>query len=148
MNYLLNPVYGWAEGCLERFGTHPTPILHDGNRREHLVDYEGGQERRPMTREECQLLFDHIDDRVDRMIKRGRKGALTAYRDSTLFKTIYGWGLRVSETSGLDRLDLCTQMQSAVLQRLLGISPAAAERWAAGAIRTEYAAEVARRSDG
>ncbi|MFI5672972.1 tyrosine-type recombinase/integrase [Streptomyces sp. NPDC051704] len=106
MGYLLNPVYGWVEFCLERFGTHPTPILHDGNRREHLADYEGGEERRPMTREECQLLFDHIDDRVERMIKRGRKGALTAYRDSTLFKMIYGWGLRASEASGLDLVDL------------------------------------------
>ncbi|MET7296763.1 hypothetical protein ABZS79_32500 [Streptomyces griseoloalbus] len=43
-------------------------------------------------------------------------------------------------------LDLCTQMPPAVLQRLLGISPSAAERWAAGAVRTAYAAEVARRS--
>ncbi|GAA4217724.1 hypothetical protein [Actinocatenispora rupis] len=43
-------------------------------------------------------------------------------------------------------LDLCTQMPPAVLQRLLGVSPAAAERWAAGAVRTAYAAEVARRS--
>lgn len=42
-------------------------------------------------------------------------------------------------------LDLCTQMPPAVLQRLLGISPAASERWAAGAVRTAYAAEVARR---
>jgi hypothetical protein len=43
-------------------------------------------------------------------------------------------------------LDLCTQMPPAVLQRLLGISPTAAERWAAGAVRTAYAAEVAGRS--
>nr|WP_237276689.1 helix-turn-helix transcriptional regulator [Streptomyces caniscabiei] len=45
-------------------------------------------------------------------------------------------------------LDLCPQMPPAVLQRLLGISPTAAERWAAGAVRTAYAAEVACRSDG
>lgn len=96
MEYRLNPVYG----------THPTPILHDGNRREHLVDYEGSEERRPMTREERQLLFEHIDDRVERMIKRGRKGALTAYRDPTLFETLYGWGLRASEASGPDVVDL------------------------------------------
>ncbi|MEV0492272.1 hypothetical protein [Streptomyces atratus] len=44
------------------------------------------------------------------------------------------------------RLDLCTQMPPTVLERLLGISPAAAERWAAGATRTAYAAEFARRS--
>ncbi|MEE1807236.1 hypothetical protein [Streptomyces sp. BE133] len=43
-------------------------------------------------------------------------------------------------------LDLCIQMPSAVLQRLLGVSPFVAERWAAGAVRTAYAAEVARRS--
>ncbi|GAA3372425.1 hypothetical protein GCM10017744_103870 [Streptomyces antimycoticus] len=42
-------------------------------------------------------------------------------------------------------LDLCVQVPPAVLQRLLGISPFAAERWAAGAVRTAYAAEVARR---
>ncbi|WP_327372446.1 hypothetical protein OG393_00260 [Streptomyces sp. NBC_01216] len=44
-------------------------------------------------------------------------------------------------------LDICTTMPAGVLERLLGISPAAADRWAAGAVRTAYAAEVARRSD-
>ncbi|MER5354660.1 tyrosine-type recombinase/integrase [Kitasatospora sp. NPDC002551] len=106
VDYLLNPVYEWVQVCEEHFGTHPVPILHDGNRREHLADYEGDEERRPMTRDECQLLFDHIDERVERAIRRGRKGALTAYRDSTLFKTIYGWGLRASEASGLNVADL------------------------------------------
>ncbi|WP_405959434.1 site-specific integrase (plasmid) [Streptomyces sp. NBC_00868] len=45
-------------------------------------------------------------------------------------------------------LDLCAQIPPGVLQRLLGISPAAAARWSAGAVRTAYAAEVALRSDG
>ncbi|MFD3536759.1 hypothetical protein [Streptomyces sp. NPDC058664] len=43
-------------------------------------------------------------------------------------------------------LDLCSQMPPAALQRLLGINPAAAERWTAGAVRTAYAAEIARRA--
>ncbi|MCX4523704.1 MULTISPECIES: hypothetical protein [Streptomyces] len=43
-------------------------------------------------------------------------------------------------------LDLCAQMPPGVVQRLLGVSSFAAERWAAGAIRAAYAAEVARRS--
>ncbi|MGC9540174.1 hypothetical protein [Streptomyces sp. UG1] len=43
-------------------------------------------------------------------------------------------------------LDLCTQIPPGVLQRLLGISPSAAERWSAGAVRTAYAAEIARRT--
>lgn len=42
-------------------------------------------------------------------------------------------------------LDLCAQIPPGVLQRLLGISPSAADRWSAGAVSTAYAAEVARR---
>ena len=34
-----------------------------------------------------------------------RKGALAAYRDATLFKVIYGWGLRRTETAKLDLTD-------------------------------------------
>lgn len=43
-------------------------------------------------------------------------------------------------------LDLCTQMPAGLLQRLLGISASAAERWSDGEVRTGYAAEVASRS--
>ena len=35
-------------------------------------------------------------------VKARRKGALAAYRDATLFKVIYGWGLRRTETAKLD----------------------------------------------
>jgi hypothetical protein len=41
---------------------------------------------------------------------------------------------------------LAAQMPAAALQRLLGIGPSAAERWAAGSVGTAYAVEVARRS--
>ena len=34
-----------------------------------------------------------------------RKGALAAYRDATLFKVVYAWGLRRTETSKLDVVD-------------------------------------------
>ncbi len=34
-----------------------------------------------------------------------RKGVLVAYRDATLFKVLYGWGLRRTETSRLDVAD-------------------------------------------
>ncbi|MEV7192700.1 zinc ribbon domain-containing protein [Streptomyces sp. NPDC093510] len=43
-------------------------------------------------------------------------------------------------------LDICTTMPPAILERLLGVSAPAAERWSAGAVRTAYAAEVAGRS--
>ncbi|WP_257002043.1 tyrosine-type recombinase/integrase [Streptomyces sp. WZ.A104] len=71
----------------------------------HLTDYEGRAERRPMTREEIQAFLDHADAQVERAIRRGRKGALAAYRDATVFKTLYGWGTRCTETSRLDVTD-------------------------------------------
>lgn len=58
-----------------------------------------------MTREELQRFFDYADDRVDQAVRLGRKGALAAYRDATVFKVMYGWGLRCTETSKLDVTD-------------------------------------------
>src|SRR4051794_6146752 len=57
------------------------------------------------TRIELQKFFDHADDQVDNAARSGRKGALAAYRDATLFKVIYGWGLRRTETAQLDIAD-------------------------------------------
>ena len=68
----------------------------------HLNDYEGDPEARPFTRQELQRFLDYADDRVDRAVKAKRKGALAAYRDATLFKVIYAWGLRRTETAKLD----------------------------------------------
>jgi integrase/recombinase XerC len=104
-SYLIAPQYRWVEECDARFGTHPTRICFESNTTAHLVDYEGSPERRPMTREELQRFLDYADDRVDRAIRLGRKGALSAYRDATVFKVIYGWGLRCTETSKLDVTD-------------------------------------------
>lgn len=102
---MLNPAYGWEQQCQERFGTHPIEIVHDWNSVAHLLDYEGSAGRRPFTREELQMFFDHIDAQVEKAEKSGRKGALTAYRDATMFKTIYAWGLRRTETSRMDTVD-------------------------------------------
>jgi site-specific recombinase XerD len=104
-SYLTAPQYGWAEECLARFGTHPARICFESNTIAHLVDYEGNPDRRPMTREELQRFFDYADDRVELAARSGRKGALAAYRDATLFKVMYAWGLRCTETSKLDVTD-------------------------------------------
>jgi integrase/recombinase XerC len=42
---------------------------------------------------------------VERAAGSGRKGWLAAFRDATLFKTMYGWGLRRTETAMLDVTD-------------------------------------------
>ena len=105
--YLCDGRYGWAAACAEEFGpgVHPVPVCHEWNTIAHLNDYEGDPEARPFTREELQRLLDYADDQVDRAVAAKRKGALAAYRDATLFKVIYAWGLRRTETSKLDLAD-------------------------------------------
>src|SRR6478609_1928008 len=103
--YLTSPFYDWPAVCQERFGTHPTQCCHEWNTTAHLTEYEADPRRRPFTRAELQKFFDHADDQVDKAARSGRKGALAAYRDATLFKVIYGWGLRRTETAQLDIAD-------------------------------------------
>jgi integrase/recombinase XerC len=105
--YLCDGRYGWAVACEKEFGPgrHPVPVCHEWNTIAHLNDYEGDPEARPFTREELQRFFDFADDQVERAVRAGRKGALAAYRDATLFKVVYGWGLRRTETSRLDVVD-------------------------------------------
>ncbi|MFF5038065.1 tyrosine-type recombinase/integrase [Nocardia salmonicida] len=110
--YMTSPHYGWSQECEARFGTHPVQICHEWNTVAHLVDYEGDPDRRPLTRTELQRLLDYADDRVERAVRLGRKGALTAYRDATVLKVIYGWGLRAREASRLDTTD-CYRSASA-----------------------------------
>jgi len=105
-DYITSPHYEWIPACEERFGTAPVQVCHEWNTLAHLVDYEGNPDRRPMTREEVQAFLDYADGQVERAIRLGRKGALAAYRDATIFKVIYGWGLRVTETCKLDLADL------------------------------------------
>jgi hypothetical protein len=119
--------YGWAAACEEEFGPgqHPVAICHEWNTIAHLNDYEGDPEARPFTREEMQKFLDYADEQVERAAKGRRKGALAAYRDATLFKVMYGWGLRRTETSKLDLADW-------------GRNPAAAEFGRFGMLNVRY----------
>ena len=69
-------------------------------------DYEGNPEARPFSRTELQRFLDYADEQVDRAVRAKRKGVLAAYRDATLFKVVYAWGLRRREAWGLDLADL------------------------------------------
>lgn len=105
--YLADSRYGWIAECERVFGAgvHPVPIVHEWNSIAHLNDYEGDPEARPFTRQEMQRFLDYADEQVERAVTSKRKGALAAYRDATLFKVMYGWGLRRTETSKLDLVD-------------------------------------------
>src|SRR5450755_2075339 len=114
LEYACDPRYGWAAECEARVGARPVQVCHEGNTAVHVAEYEGRPERRPLSRGELQALFDAADERVGAAARSRRKGWLTAFRDATLFKVVYGRGLRRA---------------------------AAAMLWAAGALE-QYLAEV------
>jgi integrase/recombinase XerC len=103
--FLVDARYGWGPACEKAFGAHPVAICHEWNTLAHLSGYEGSPEAGPFTREEMQRFLDYAGDQVERAVRSGRKGALAAYRDATIFKVIYGWGLRRTETARLDVAD-------------------------------------------
>ena len=105
LDYLCDARYGWQIECESRFGTYPVQVCHEWNTRQHLADYEGRPGNRPFTRAELQTFFDYADEQVDRIRKQGRKGWVAAFRDATLFKVAYAWGLRRREVARLDVAD-------------------------------------------
>ena len=78
--YATDPRYGWVGECEQRVGARPSQICHEDNTATHVADYEGRPERRPLSRAECQALFDAADDRAERLAGAGSKGSLTAFR--------------------------------------------------------------------
>jgi site-specific recombinase XerD len=105
LGYVTARCYGWDEVCQEHFGTHPVQVFHEWNTAVHRSETEARPRNRPLGRDELQVFFDHCDTEVARTATSGRKGWLAAYRDATLFKVVYGWGLRRREVSKLDTVD-------------------------------------------
>lgn len=115
--YVCDARYGWVHECEERFATHPVQVCHEWNTANHVADYEGAPGRRPFTRDELQAFFDFADDRVAAARDHGRKGGLAAWRDATLFKATYAWGLRRREAAMLDTTDFSTNAAAPELGR-------------------------------
>jgi integrase/recombinase XerC len=157
LDYLVDARYDWAVECEARFGTHPVQVCHEWNTATHAADYEGRPARRPFTRAELQAFFDFADERVMRVRAGGRKGWLAAFRDATLFKVTYAWGLRRREAAMLDVGDFTANPAAPELGRFgtLVVRYGKAMRgspprrrtvgtvmpWAAGVVE-EYLAEV------
>ena len=103
--YICDPRYGWPEECLKRVGCAPSQVFDRWNSAAHVADYEGRSGRRPFTRAELQALFDTADQAVEEAASSPRKGWLGAFRDATLIKVTYAWGLRRREAAMLDTSD-------------------------------------------
>ena len=105
-DYLVDGRYEWPRECRDRFGQVPSQICHEWNTVAHLNEYEGHPARRPFTYSELQRFFDFLDERVDRIARSGRKGAMAALRDAQMAKTAYTFGLRRAELCRLEVADL------------------------------------------
>jgi site-specific recombinase XerD len=111
--FVTDPHYGWAEECLRRFGTHPVQVCHEWNTAVHVQQAESDPAKRAFTIDELQDLFDYADDQVLHIRDEGRKGWATAFRDATLIKTAYSYGLRRNEVRMLDVTDFGTNPHAA-----------------------------------
>lgn len=104
-SYICDSAYGWVARCIELFNDHPSPVFHQWNTQRHILEAEHGGRVRPFTRVELQALFDRADDEVDTAALRRTKGWAAAFRDSTLLKVGYLFGLRRNEVRHLQDLD-------------------------------------------
>lgn len=104
-DFLTDPVYEWDRICIQGFGRSPAQIITEFNRARHAQNNEQAPTKRPFTRAELQGFFDLADLEVERVLASGRKGAVAAYRDATVFKTTYAWGLRANEVTHLQTVD-------------------------------------------
>jgi site-specific recombinase XerD len=104
-DFLTDSRYGWVNECVQRFGRAPVQVLHEWNSIVHVTEFDGQPDRRPLSYDEVQALFDAADGRVEYIRKHQRKGILAALRDAAMLKTVYAFGLRRAETCGLDESD-------------------------------------------
>ncbi len=104
-DFVSDRAYGWATSCIAQFGAAPVQICRTENLARHSSEYEGRPARRSLTRVELQALFDAADDDVESIGAATKKGWVPAFRDATMLKVAYGWGLRRREVRMLERSD-------------------------------------------
>jgi integrase/recombinase XerC len=112
LDYLTDSRYPWSAICARELGKPPVQVFDDLNLMRHLDDYEGDPSKRPLTEEELDALFAFCDAEFERRRRLGRKGALTAFRDAVIFKTLYAWGLRATECTMANVVDFHRSAQA------------------------------------
>lgn len=108
LEYATDSRYAWVKVCEEHFGVAPSQICDEWNTSEHVAEYEGRPERRPLTFDEVQTLFDYCDERYGTIRALKRKGALAEIRNSVAAKMTYAFGLRRREVTRTTLQDFMT----------------------------------------
>jgi integrase/recombinase XerC len=103
--YACDRRYPWSAICEREFGRGPGQLFGERNLVAHLDEFEGDPRRRPLTVDELEAFFAAAEARIDACRSRGRKGSLQAWRDDTMFKVKFAWGLRRAELASLDVVD-------------------------------------------
>lgn len=111
LEYATSPAYDWNERCGQLFGTVFSPVVSEYNTATHKDETPDGK-KRPFTTRELQEFFDLADLEPERILNSGRKGALAAWRDAVMMKTMYSWGLRFSEARHLIPADFSRNVRS------------------------------------
>ena len=111
--FVCDAAYGWGASCLAQFGSAPSQICRAENMAVHATEYEGRPARRSLTRVELQALFDAADDDVESIRAGAKKGWAPAFRDATMLKVAYAWGLRRREVRMLEASDFSTNPTAA-----------------------------------
>lgn len=110
-DYACDRRYPWSVICEREFGRGPGQLFDERNRVAHLDEFEGDPRRRPLTVDELEAFFAAAEARIGLAQRRGRKGALQAWRDQAMFKVCFGWGLRRGELAMLEVCDFRPAMK-------------------------------------
>ena len=117
LDFACDPRYGWVAECEQRPAAARCRCFMRATPPFMPVTMRAGRAR-PLTGGELQAFFDAADAHVDKAAGARRKGWLSAFRDATLFKVIYGWGLRRREAAMLDVADFTANPAAAGLGQL------------------------------
>ena len=111
LDFAGDSAYDWNARCGQLFGTVFSQVLSELNRATHAQE-TGEASKRPFSIQELQEFFDLADLEPERILNSGRKGALAAWRDAVMFKTIYAWGLRHNEARHLILADFSRNIRA------------------------------------
>ena len=106
MDYLCDPRYGWRTECEQRVGEVPVQICARGEPCGPRFGLRGPPRAPAVYPRRAPGALRHCRRCGRRTALRSpHKGWLSAFRDATLLKVIYAWGLRRTEAAMLDVCD-------------------------------------------